>query len=106
MNRRLIKIAGRKEAVGRPLLYTTTPEFLEVFALNDLSDLPTLQELAPDPEGDPGTEPAAPQTTPEAAASAAEADSTTATPNADAASEQGAESGNDTADSDDPNRTE
>jgi segregation and condensation protein B len=49
--RRLIKTAGRKEAVGRPLLYATTPEFLEVFGLKDVSDLPTLQELAPDPEG-------------------------------------------------------
>ena len=34
--KRLIKIAGRKEAVGRPLMYATTPEFLEVFGLNDL----------------------------------------------------------------------
>lgn len=43
--RRLIKIAGRKETVGRPLLYATTAEFLEAFGLKDLSDLPTLKEL-------------------------------------------------------------
>lgn len=44
--RRLIKIAGRKEAIGRPLLYATTPEFLEVFGLKNLRDLPALEELA------------------------------------------------------------
>jgi segregation and condensation protein B len=45
--KRLIKIAGRKEAVGRPLMYTTTPEFLEVFGLNDLNELPALKEIGP-----------------------------------------------------------
>ncbi len=43
--RRLVKIAGRKETIGRPLLYATTPEFLETFGLKDLNDLPALQEL-------------------------------------------------------------
>jgi segregation and condensation protein B len=47
LTRRLIKIAGRKEAVGRPLLYATTPEFLETFGLKDLNDLPSLKELGP-----------------------------------------------------------
>lgn len=46
LERRLIRIAGRKEAPGRPLLYGTSPEFLEVFGLKDLSELPTLRELA------------------------------------------------------------
>jgi segregation and condensation protein B len=50
--KRLIKIAGRKETVGRPLLYATTPEFLEVFGLKDLNDLPALKEIGPAPEGD------------------------------------------------------
>lgn len=45
--KRLIKIAGRKEAIGRPLLYATTPEFLEAFGLKDLRDLPALDEIAP-----------------------------------------------------------
>jgi len=50
--RRLIKITGRKEAVGRPLLYGTTAEFLEVFGFRDLNELPSLKELglAPDAE--------------------------------------------------------
>ena len=48
--RRLIKIAGRKEAVGRPLLYSTTPEFLEAFGLKDLKELPSLKELGPAPD--------------------------------------------------------
>jgi len=50
--RRLIKIAGRKEAVGRPLLYATTPEFLEIFGLKDLNELPSLKELGPAPDAD------------------------------------------------------
>ena len=42
LSRRLIKITGRKEAVGRQLLYGTTPEFLEAFGLKDLTELPSL----------------------------------------------------------------
>ena len=45
MERKLIKVVGRKEVVGRPLLYGTTPEFLDQFGLKNLSDLPTLDEL-------------------------------------------------------------
>jgi len=45
LERRLIKILGRKEAPGRPLMYGTTQEFLQYFGLNDLSELPTLKEL-------------------------------------------------------------
>jgi len=45
--RKMIKIAGRKEAVGRPLMYATTAEFLEVFGLNDLTQLPALKEIGP-----------------------------------------------------------
>jgi segregation and condensation protein B len=44
-DRRLVRILGRKEAPGRPLLYGTTREFLEVFGLPDLTALPTLREL-------------------------------------------------------------
>ncbi len=40
-----IKIAGRKELPGRPLLYATTNRFLEVFGLKDLSELPRLKEI-------------------------------------------------------------
>jgi segregation and condensation protein B len=45
LERRLIKILGKKEEVGRPILYGTTREFLEFFALKDLSSLPTLREF-------------------------------------------------------------
>ncbi len=45
LERRLIKIAGRKEAPGRPMMYATTPEFLEVFSLKDLESLPDLKSF-------------------------------------------------------------
>ena len=45
LERRLIKIAGRKEAPGRPIIYATTPEFLETFGLKDLDGLPDLKEF-------------------------------------------------------------
>ncbi|MGB4027014.1 MAG: SMC-Scp complex subunit ScpB [Acetomicrobium sp.] len=41
----LIRVAGRKKGTGLPLLYRTTQEFLEVFGLNSLSELPTEEEL-------------------------------------------------------------
>jgi segregation and condensation protein B len=41
----LIKILGRKEVAGRPLVYGSSRRFLEIFGLRDLSALPTLQEL-------------------------------------------------------------
>jgi segregation and condensation protein B len=66
LSRRLIKIAGRKEGVGRPLLYATTPEFLEVFGLKDLNELPSLKELGPAPDAD--DEGITPDTEPETAA--------------------------------------
>ncbi|MEO6953878.1 MAG: SMC-Scp complex subunit ScpB [Polyangia bacterium] len=44
MDRTLVRILGKKEEVGRPLLYGTTKEFLEFFSLRDLKDLPTLRE--------------------------------------------------------------
>jgi segregation and condensation protein B len=45
LDRRLVRVLGRKDVVGRPLLYGTTPEFLETFGLKDLSSLPRLEEL-------------------------------------------------------------
>lgn len=45
LERRLIKILGRKEAPGRPLMYGTTKEFLQYFGLKDLAELPTLKEI-------------------------------------------------------------
>lgn len=45
LERGLIKIAGRKDIIGRPLIYATTKEFLEYFGLNSLKELPQLQEF-------------------------------------------------------------
>jgi len=45
LERELIKAAGRKEAPGRPIVYATTPEFLELFGLKDLEGLPDIEEL-------------------------------------------------------------
>ncbi len=50
MKRKLIKISGRKEGPGRPLLYSTTPDFLKYFGLMDLKDLPPL-DMEQKPEG-------------------------------------------------------
>jgi segregation and condensation protein B len=43
----LIKVMGRKDIPGRPIVYGTTQAFLELFSLNTLSDLPTLREIVP-----------------------------------------------------------
>ncbi len=45
IERNLIRIAGRKDAPGRPIMYTTTPDFLELFGLKDLENLPDLEEF-------------------------------------------------------------
>jgi segregation and condensation protein B len=45
-DRGLVKILGRKDEPGRPLVYGTTPGFLEFFGLSGLKDLPTLQEFS------------------------------------------------------------
>jgi segregation and condensation protein B len=54
LERRLLRIAGRKEAPGRPFLYETTREFLIAFGLRDLGDLPKVEgELVlPEPASD------------------------------------------------------
>jgi segregation and condensation protein B len=67
LERRLVRIAGRKDAPGRPFLYETTRDFLVAFGLRDMSDLPrvdgelSVPELAatggdgePQAEQDPG----------------------------------------------------
>ncbi len=45
LERKLIKIVGRKEVIGRPLLYGTTQEFLKYFGLNSLADLPPVEQF-------------------------------------------------------------
>jgi len=54
MERNLVKMVGRKEGVGRPILYGTTQEFLERFGLKSLEALPPLAEFKePEPELQP-----------------------------------------------------
>jgi segregation and condensation protein B len=53
LEKRLVRILGKKDVPGKPMIYGTTKEFLELFGLPDLSSLPTLtefSELAPDAE--------------------------------------------------------
>jgi segregation and condensation protein B len=45
LERRLVRIVARKDVPGRPFLYGTTSEFLELFNLKDLTHLPTLKEM-------------------------------------------------------------
>lgn len=68
LEKKLIKILGKKDVPGKPLVYGTSKHFLEIFGLKDLSSLPTLKDLAglgppapqdqvlplSDPKGDPG----------------------------------------------------
>lgn len=45
LEKKLVRIVGRKDVPGKPIIYGTTKKFLEVFNLRDLSELPTLREL-------------------------------------------------------------
>lgn len=47
MERGLVRIAGRDESLGRPILYGTTRKFLQVFGLKSLRDLPQAEQLRP-----------------------------------------------------------
>ena len=83
LERNLIRVLGRKEIPGRPLIYGTTKRFLEVFDLRDLTDLPTPKEIEEliatetdtaqvpdaqqDPDGLPATQPQQTQQDPTAA---------------------------------------
>tara|TARA_Y100001936_G_scaffold48020_1_gene46670 strand:+ start:131 stop:733 length:603 start_codon:yes stop_codon:yes gene_type:complete len=53
LSRNLIKIKGRGDGPGRPLLYSTTKSFLEYFGINRLSDMPKLKEVSELIEADP-----------------------------------------------------
>jgi len=46
LEKELIQVKGRRDVVGRPLVYGTTEKFLEIFGLNSLNDLPILREFA------------------------------------------------------------
>ena len=66
LDRKLITTSGRKQVVGKPILYKTTKEFLVQFNLKDLNDLPSLKEfedlvrLAVSDDTEPSMEPAVP----------------------------------------------
>ena len=45
LEKRLVKILGKKDIPGRPLIYGTSKDFLEIFGLKDLKSLPTLKEI-------------------------------------------------------------
>lgn len=45
LERRLVRIVGRAEELGRPMLYGTTKEFLQIFGLGSLKDLPKSEDL-------------------------------------------------------------
>ena len=53
MDRRLVKIVGRAEELGRPMLYGTTKDFLDLFGLANLKDLPEVQGLVREPSWKP-----------------------------------------------------
>ena len=56
LERKLIKILGKKDVPGKPLVYGTSKQFLEMFGLKDLSSLPTLKDmegLGPSTGGEP-----------------------------------------------------
>jgi len=72
LDRKLITTAGRKQVIGRPILYKTTKEFLLRFGLNDVSELPSMEEF--EKLGDPQSELF--QAPPEAAPGAASDDGT------------------------------
>lgn len=50
MSKGLVKMVGRADIIGRPMQYGTTKRFLEVFGLDSLQDLPTIEELKRPPE--------------------------------------------------------
>lgn len=66
LDRGLVRIAGRSDVPGRPLLYETTQFFMEHFGLKDLDDLPNAGELRriPLPKAEPPAEAPAPETQP------------------------------------------
>jgi len=89
VDRRLIATAGRKQVVGKPILYKTTREFLLQFGLRDLAELPTLkefQELARF-ESEPAAEAPAPQEPNLFTQAPAESPAAPAAPEAEAATE-------------------
>ncbi len=83
MERRLVKIVGKKDIPGKPMLYGTSQEFLQYFGLRDLSALPTLkefQELEPGEEVMEELSPESADAAPEEEPAAAESEASQAEP--------------------------
>jgi segregation and condensation protein B len=81
LERQLIKIVGRAQVIGRPMLYGTTRRFLEVFGLENLDDLPKVEELRTAAARSPAASPASPEPVEgPATASAAPADAAPSQP--------------------------
>ncbi|MDP7030191.1 MAG: SMC-Scp complex subunit ScpB [Phycisphaerales bacterium] len=84
LERRLVRIAGRAEELGRPMLYGTSREFLRIFGLSGIDDLPEVEGLARTPSWKPqaaASTPEPPAESPDAAESPqAEEDAPQATP--------------------------
>lgn len=57
LDRRLIRIVGRKDVPGRPIMYGTTKQFLQAFGLKDLANLPALRDIKDLKEAEPFTLP-------------------------------------------------
>lgn len=72
LEKRLLKVVGRKETVGRPLMYGTTVEFLRHFGLRSLEDLPPLDSFTPADQVPPAAAPADATSAPPAEVPAAE----------------------------------
>jgi segregation and condensation protein B len=53
LERRLVRIVGRKDVPGRPIMYGTTKQFLQAFGLKDLADLPALRDIKDLQEAEP-----------------------------------------------------
>jgi segregation and condensation protein B len=51
MEKGLLRIAGRDDSLGRPVLYGTTKKFMQVFGLRSLKDLPRKEQIVPSPTG-------------------------------------------------------
>ncbi len=64
LDRKLVTTAGRKQVIGRPILYKTTKEFLLRFGLKDIAELPSVEEFEKlgDPQAELFTAPAPPST--------------------------------------------
>jgi segregation and condensation protein B len=81
LDRKLIAVAGRKNVIGKPILYKTSKEFLIQFGLKDLTELPSLKEFEEIrrmalSDSEPMSAEAAPEAAPQAEAQATESEGT------------------------------